>query len=467
MAVPRIAWDRPTKLQNLGIRGLQRVDDLAVISEARLHRVSRAILDVGIPSVSGATTPKEDAIGLLMLAAEVEHALMSQYLYSAQSLKGHYARAVNTIAIQEMGHLITVQNLLLVLSGTNTNGIPSLIHMGRDGIRRASTRNPLPLVLEAISKDALAKYVVVERPQSITDVDLAARISELESHTTQLGISVNPVYALYAAIRWIFQADDEPDYVGLSIDVGFRPGWHLSDGDFVDRVIVDRFAAVPEEWGSIPQLIIEPVQDRAQSLGALDRIAAQGEGLPDAPDSHFSTFVELLLAYERGEVQVKPMPRTPRTPGQPASEDSLATEITNDYTVLWARLFDQCYELLLVDIAWAMCHERGPIRSDLVKLCIRTMSDVIQPIAKDLTARPLGDDELMKAGPAYALFDESIPDAPVAYRDRFDDCLARQRESINAISASPEFASDVVARLRLSAIEKIATEREPHLPTGA
>jgi len=40
---------------------------------------TRAILSAGVPRIADAATPKDDAIGLLKLAAEVEHALLVQY----------------------------------------------------------------------------------------------------------------------------------------------------------------------------------------------------------------------------------------------------------------------------------------------------------------------------------------------------------------------------------------------------
>src|SRR5688572_28878011 len=64
------------------------------------------------------------AVFLLHVAAEIEHALMVQYLYGAYSLGGpqvpeQYRAVVRDwqtlilgIAKEEMGHLVTVQNLL-------------------------------------------------------------------------------------------------------------------------------------------------------------------------------------------------------------------------------------------------------------------------------------------------------------------------------------------------------------------
>src|SRR5262245_49439183 len=107
----------------------------------RPSAVDRAILETGVPSVADAQTPKEDALGLLQLAAEVEHALLVQYLYAAASLEpsaGNDTRLAHntfiTVAVQEMGHLVAVQNLLLAIGGVDAH------HLGRDGLRAASDR---------------------------------------------------------------------------------------------------------------------------------------------------------------------------------------------------------------------------------------------------------------------------------------------------------------------------------------
>lgn len=50
----------------------------------------------GVPSVAGAQTGKEMAIGLLKLAAEIEHALMVQYLFAATSLQAPTAQEHRT-----------------------------------------------------------------------------------------------------------------------------------------------------------------------------------------------------------------------------------------------------------------------------------------------------------------------------------------------------------------------------------
>ena len=179
------------------------------IQPGAVSGATRAILSAGVPRIADAATPKDDAIGLLKLAAEVEHALLVQYLYAASSINPDASPAskrardtVTAIAIEEMGHLLGVQNLLLALGGT------SLHHLGRDGMRAASERNPLPLALEPISHSALAKFVTVERPADIADKTLREVVERLGKEAEQSsGFSPHPVSALYLAISLDLSAD--------------------------------------------------------------------------------------------------------------------------------------------------------------------------------------------------------------------------------------------------------------------
>src|SRR6516225_7271125 len=132
---------------------------LAAAPSAASREIVRSLAAVGIPRTVAAKTPKKDVIGLLQLAAELEHALMVQYLYAAASVHGptpegiDAGRDITIVAIQEMGHLVTVQNLLLAIADVDPQ-IPEpnhYHHLGRDRLRAKSKLNPIPFVLEPIS----------------------------------------------------------------------------------------------------------------------------------------------------------------------------------------------------------------------------------------------------------------------------------------------------------------------------
>ncbi|MGH3611472.1 MAG: ferritin-like domain-containing protein, partial [Pseudonocardia sp.] len=70
--------------------------------------------------------PRDEAVFLLTAAAEIEHALMVQYLYAVYSIRvadpnrdelQRVQSLLTQIAREEMGHLATVQNLLHLVGG--------------------------------------------------------------------------------------------------------------------------------------------------------------------------------------------------------------------------------------------------------------------------------------------------------------------------------------------------------------
>jgi len=81
------------------------------------------------PPVSPELTGTQYMTLLLHVAAEIEHALMAEYLYAAYTLGGphvpekhsdlleRWQETILGIAKEEMGHLITVQNVLRCISG--------------------------------------------------------------------------------------------------------------------------------------------------------------------------------------------------------------------------------------------------------------------------------------------------------------------------------------------------------------
>ena len=432
------------------------------------RRFYDAVRLTGIPSVAGASTPKEDAIGLLVLAAEIEHALMVQYLYAALSLRRSDARIVVGIAIQEMGHLISIQNLLIALTGLNEHGMPASLHLGRDNHRQQSERNPLPFRLEQISHATLAKYVVIERPEAIASEELATRLNALESEAESDGAEVNPIFALYAAIRWLFQTSDEQENRQyLDSNMGFKPDWHITDDDFVKSSVIDDFASTVDEWNALPGLIVGVAHNVSEAAAIIDEITAQGEGLLGNQDSHFAKFLELLDKFEADRVRVRSRPRTPFVSGQQNVEDHLATEITNPYTIMWATLFNLRYEVLVVDIALAISQPRtNPIRKYLIQFTIDQMNQILRPIAGALTSKPLGSTLPVRAGPPYGLSDGTVPSSAEGFSYRYKSLFTQQESVVENIRNHPDFLGDILDEVLLDDIARLDQERTRHLTQG-
>jgi hypothetical protein len=446
---------------------------LAAAPSAASREIVRSVAAVGIPRTSRAKTPKQDVIGLLQLAAEVEHALMVQYLYAAASVHGQTpegvdaSRDIAVVAIQEMGHLVTVQNLLLAIADVNPQ-IPEpnhYHHLGRDGLRAKSGLNPIPFVLEPISHSALAKYVTIERPPDIDEPAQRARVEKLEQEAKEsAGTEPHPVWALYAAIYWIFQPSDDfrlqsandPE-LQLTTQMGFQPGWHLAPGDYRDPATIKNFATAANEWPSAPDIIIDVARNAQEACSAVSQIVAQGEGPAHAgetADSHFKRFLNLLDSFESNQLTVKALPRTPLVEGSLAPEDPNATLITNQYTTLWGRLFNLRYSILLLSIGHALFLPRSnPDRKVLIDYAQQNMKPVLISLTKQMLGLQLRkEEEGPKAGPTYGLLDETLPDTDrgfwVRHKKLFDD----QIHIVTAIRASPEYAADDDGTICLEAI---------------
>src|SRR5580704_11963001 len=103
---------------------------------------------------------REYGVFLLSMAAEIEHSLMVQYLYSAWSLGGPqvpeaergqvetWRRIMLGIAKEEMGHLLTVQNLLRLIGGP--------VHLDREDFPWISGFYPYAFNLAPASRTSVA-----------------------------------------------------------------------------------------------------------------------------------------------------------------------------------------------------------------------------------------------------------------------------------------------------------------------
>jgi hypothetical protein len=111
---------------------------------------------------------RDHLVMLLSFGAAAEHCLMVQYLYAAYSLRTDGEDAdrrmkiedwrahVLAVAREEMGHLLTVQNLLLLL------GAPA--SLGRENSVWAEQYYPYPFSLEPLTLETLACFIYAEMP---------------------------------------------------------------------------------------------------------------------------------------------------------------------------------------------------------------------------------------------------------------------------------------------------------------
>jgi hypothetical protein len=151
--------------------------------------------------------PYLELIRLLKEASEIEHSLMVQYLFAAFTLKPKYAAVAGPsepssdgllgIAIQEMQHLATVNQLLVALgSGPN---------LDRQDFPHEPDIYPFPLNLERLTRSSLARYTYVEAGrESMPEFDQQL----CDELTTHLGTNtgLNHVAGLYGIIIGILES---------------------------------------------------------------------------------------------------------------------------------------------------------------------------------------------------------------------------------------------------------------------
>lgn len=143
---------------------------------------------------------------LLREAANIEHALMVQYLFAAFSLKPSYLALAGPaddssttligVAIQEMRHFARVSELLVAIG--------ALPNLDREDFPFRSDLYPFTLELEPLTQFSVAKYVTAEAPSDALDIDQATTPDERAFRVAvaaKVGeAKVNHIGSLYATI---------------------------------------------------------------------------------------------------------------------------------------------------------------------------------------------------------------------------------------------------------------------------
>lgn len=390
-------------------------------------------------AVVPALTARDEAIFWLTAAAEVEHFLMVHYLFAAYSLDDRLAtgqedkaerlrKTLLQIAREEMGHLITVQNLLTLI------GAP--LNFRREHSPYASEVYPFRFKLERVSAGSLAKYTLAESPinrdeleEGLTAEDLALFDTEIRpaAEASNDGQSVRNVGPIFARLYQLFATEltdedfrlDRADRQARWSDWGYRRRpFEFEPKDL--KVIVHHFDQS------------DVAGARAAAVAAIEEIGEQGEaadlGIGDG-ESHFERFLDaykILASIEaEGVSPVLPVLANPNvtrsstdTSGRSMVEvmqEVLLEEgrITNTRSRAWGQLFNLRYRLLLRYLHHAMLSsesvylETGPDAGDRTSkglLIYWTFKEMrrLSKIARKLVKLPSGQQNLT-AGPPFEL----------------------------------------------------------------
>jgi hypothetical protein len=375
-----------------------------------------------VPAAPGSVVPvhnrkrpdmtwRDHLVMLLRAGAEAEHALMVQYLFAAYSIKVEqpspelcalmtdWRASILSVAREEMGHLLTVQNVLTLL------GAP--VHLGRDMSSLWDHEFvPFKFSLEPLSIETLQRFIYVEMPKKeslkrLEDLRALVRkrwhpravqppkVPELEKIIDEVSAAVDAANAhrvgdLYdEIIELISNRDRIPDseFNEATYDRqaswddwarGYKPeprevdaeGGVAKDDIKPLNPLHHHHSADREHVSQRDAYVqVERAASRAQARKALRALAAQGEAphlrkRDSGEPSHFERFVEIYRQFKEqaGDPSFKATYAVPRNPT--TREDFHKNNPDSTYIPLepigahyFAQLFNQRYRLLLAYLA--------------------------------------------------------------------------------------------------------------------
>jgi hypothetical protein len=339
---------------------------------------------------------REELTVALHEAAELEHGLMIQYLFPAFSMKKRldeglsapqqrctrsWTATILRVAVEEMGHLGTVCNLLA--------SIGEGPYFNRPNFPQRSGYYPFDFDLVPFSDQALYRMLVFELPQ---------------------GEPLPPPPHVPGARRLANAFTAAPDPLTYG-SVGELYG-KIADGfrriDERELFIGPRSAQVDDSWST--SLDMRQVVDRMSALAAIDDIVVDGEGAPSARSgSHYGRFARIRQEYADSGffAAARPVVTNPQTRRQ-RDAPSGGTLIADERTRRVAELFNGAYGsvLLMLEQFLSSTSPTPEQRAVLRASTSRMMSVAIRPLGEVLTELPAaGPGDPATAGAPFEVYD--------------------------------------------------------------
>ena len=409
---------------------------------------------------------REALIYMLCEAAELEHAIMCQYLYAAFSLKQSAAeglteaelaavtrwrRQISRVAAQEMLHLTLVNNVLSAIGGAP--------HLSRPNLPAPADHYPagVQLALLPFGERALRHFMFLERPEGMAIEDAEGLAAHGQAIPLMTEGDIVPRGQDFATVGHLYR----------SIEAGL----HRLCKKYGERglFVGPPRAQASTEHFSWPELVT--VTDLGSACRALEEILEQGEGpRGDWREAHFGQFVAILEEYQRMRAAnpdfdlVRPVVVTNVRPC-PHAEVPL---ITDPVTARCVDLFNVGYEVLLTALQRYFAHteETDDQLATLAQLSLGLMFRVIKPLGELITTLPAGPGHPGRtAGPSFELFYEN--DNLIPHRDAAWILLAeRLREAAVFCQQLEADAAGLAAALTPvgSALGELADALATHVP---
>jgi hypothetical protein len=349
---------------------------------------------------------RQPLIYMLCAAAELEHALMCEYLFAAFSLKRSVEEGLSDgqlaaverwrseiliVAKQEMLHLAINSNLVTALGASP--------HLSRPNLPQPARHYPggVRLALLPFGEQALRHFLFLERPERI-DIDDAEGLAAVDHAVPVMGEDeIAPHLQDFATVGHLYR----------SIEAGFRR--------LADKLGEDRLFIGPVESQARGEMFgwseLEPITNTDAAARAIESIVEQGEGpRGDWRNAHFGRFLRVLdeylemLAAQPGLEVVRPVLPALVRPPESGEEVDL---ITDPRTARVADLANVAYEVLLQLLYRLLSRidETDEQMRTLSNVGVGLMYEVIEPLGEILTTLPVGSAHPGKtAGPTFELF---------------------------------------------------------------
>ncbi len=327
---------------------------------------------------------------LLSQGAELEHALMCQYLYAAFSLKTAadglsdaqaerveaWRKVILKIAGEEMLHWAVVQNLLAAVGSAPFVSRPHLPHQAQ-GYPPGVQLGLLPF-----GERSLQHFIYLERPQDVESVDAVG--------FEPVGVAPEPMRA-----DEIVPRGQDFATVGHLYRSCARGLANLAEKLGEERLFIGpAFHQADESAFGWPML--GAITNVEQAEAAIERIVEQGEGATgDWNDAHFGRFIAVrdeYLAMLREDPDFDPVHPVMGAGMRAVEGIEPDVYITDPATGACSDLFNAVYELLLQMIAryFAFGHETSAERAVLANTAVDLMFRAIKPLGLLLARLPVG-----------------------------------------------------------------------------
>jgi hypothetical protein len=349
---------------------------------------------------------RDALIYMLSEAAELEHAIMCQYLFAGFSLKTSVAEGVDerqlrhitrwkrqvlSVAAEEMLHLALANNLLASIGAAPRVGRPNLPQAGRyypPGVQ---------LALVPFSERALRHFLFLERPEGINLADAEGFESLQEAEPLMSPADIVPRPQHFTTVGALYRAIAE-GFVNLAKRHGEE--WLFIGPEYAQATAAD-FG-----WRDLVAVV-----DLPSALQAIETIVEQGEGTGAKwREAHYGRFLEVLgeyLTLRREDPAFEParpvIPAYVRPPVD-APHDLL---VSDPMTARVLDVFNVSYEVLLYLLGrfFGHGHETPEQLKALADVAVGLMIQVIRPLGEKVTTLPAGAEHPGKtAGPSFEVF---------------------------------------------------------------